>query len=72
MAKGYRKPIGNNTKSRATDKLGRVSVDLSGPKSTHSLLGKKFVVIVKDDFARYSWVYFLGVSPMLLTHSGKF
>ena len=23
------------------------------------MLGKKYVMIVKDDFARYSWVYFL-------------
>ena len=59
MAKGYRKPIANSTKSRATEKLGRVFVDLSGPKSTHSLLGKKYVMMVKDDFTRYSWVYFL-------------
>ena len=59
MAKGYRKPIGNSTKSRATEKLGRVFVDVSGPKTTHSLLGKKYVMIMKDDFTRYSWVYFL-------------
>ena len=59
MAKGYRKPITNSTKSRATKKLGRVFVDLSGPKSIPSLLGKKYVMIVKDDFTRYAWVYFL-------------
>ena len=58
-ATGYRKPIGNSTKSRATDKLGRVFVDLSGPKSTHSLLGKKYVMMLKDDFTRYSWGQFL-------------
>ena len=59
MAKGYRKPIANSTKSRATEKLARVFVYLSGPKSTHSLLGKKYLMTVKDDFTRYSWVYFL-------------
>ena len=59
MAKVYRKPTANGTKSRATENIGRVFVDLSGPKSTHSLLGKKYVKIVKDDFTRYSWVYFL-------------
>ena len=58
MAKGYRKPIANSTKSRAMEKLGRVFVDISGPKSTHSLLGKNYAMIVKDDFTRYSWVYF--------------
>ena len=34
-------------------------MDLSGPKSIPSLLGKKYVMIVKDDFTRYAWVYFL-------------
>ena len=59
MPEGYRKPIGNTTKSRAMDQLERVFVGLSGPNSTHSLLGKKYVMLVKDDFTRYSWVYFL-------------
>ena len=59
MAKGYRKPIANSTKSRATNKLGRIFVDVSGPKSIPSLLGEKYVRIVKDDFTRYAWVYFL-------------
>ena len=35
-------------------------MDLSGPKSTHSLLGEKYVMIVKGDFTRYSFVYFIG------------
>ena len=55
MAKGYR----NSTKSRATEKLGRVFVDVSGPKSTHSLLGKKYIMLVNKNFTRYLWVYFL-------------
>ena len=59
MAKGYRKPIPNSTKSRASEKLGRVFVDLSGPKRTPSLMGKRYVMLVKDDFSRHAWVYFL-------------
>ena len=59
MAKGYHKPIVNSMKLRTTDNLDSVFVDLCGTKSTHSLLGKKYVMIVKDDFAGYSWVYFL-------------
>ena len=59
MAKGYRKPIANSTKSHATKRLGRVLVDRMGPKSIPSLLDKKYVMIVKDDFTRYAWLYFL-------------
>ena len=59
MAKGYRKPILSSTKSRAPEKLGRVFVDISGHKRTPSLLGTRYVMLVKDDFSRYAWVYFL-------------
>ena len=47
MAKGHRKPIPSSTKSRAPEKLGRVFVDLSCPKRTPSLLGKRYVMLVK-------------------------
>ena len=53
MAKGYHKLIANSTKSRATKKLGRVFVYLSGPESILSLLGKNDM-IVKDDCTRYA------------------
>ena len=59
MAKGYRKPIPNSAKLRATAKLGRVFVDLSGPKRTISLSGARYVMLVKDDYSRHTWVYFL-------------
>ena len=59
MAKGYRKPIHSSTKSRASEKLGRVFGDVSGPKRTLSLLGKRYIMLVKDDFSRYAWVCFL-------------
>ena len=59
MAKGYRKPIASSAKSRASKNPGRIFVDLSGPKQTPSLLGKRYVMIVKDDFTRYAWIYFL-------------
>ena len=59
MAKGYRKPIPSSTKSRASEKFGRVFVYLSGPKRTPSLLGKRYIMLLKDDFSRYAWVYFL-------------
>ena len=58
MAKRYRKTIPSISTSRGPEKLGRVFVDLSGPTRTPSLLGKRFVMLVKDDFSCYSWVYF--------------
>ena len=49
MAKGLRKDIKQSTHTLADKKLGRVFVDLSGPKVFESLRG----------FSRYTWAYFL-------------
>ena len=46
MAKAYHKPIPNSTKFRATEKLGRVFVDLSGPKRTPSISDMRYVMLV--------------------------
>ena len=59
MAKGYRKPIPNCTKLRGTKKLGRVFVDLSGPKRTFSLSGARYVMLMKDYYSFHVWMYFL-------------
>ena len=72
MAEGYRKPIANSTKSRATKKLGRVFVDLSGPESIPSLLGKKYVREIRTILPGTHGYTFASVSPMLLTPSGSF
>ena len=60
MANGYRKLIANSIASRASQKLGRVFYYLSGPKRVHPLQIKWYVMIVKDDFTPYSYVYFPG------------
>ena len=58
LAKGLRKGISSSTENRATKKLGRVFVDLSGPKP-ESEGRKRYTLIVRDDYSRMSWVYFL-------------
>lgn len=57
--KGYRKPIPSTTSSRSTRKLQRVFVDLSGKKSVPSIGGSYYAMIVRDDFTRFTWLYFL-------------
>ena len=42
IAKGYRKPIPNRTRSSAIEKLGRLFVDFTAPKKMPSLLGKRW------------------------------
>ena len=59
MAKGLRKGIKQSTHTRADKKLGRVFVDLSGPKVVESHGRMWYTLIVRDDFSRYTWVYFM-------------
>ena len=59
-------------KSRVTENLAKVFVDLTSLKSAHWLLGKKYVILVNDDFARYSWAYFLERKSDGADASGKF
>ena len=59
MSKAFRKGIARETKSRSDKKLGRVFVDLGGRKDVASIGGKHYPMIVKDDFTRRGWLYFL-------------
>ena len=59
MAKGLRRGIKQSTHTRAEKKLGRVFVDLSGSKMVESHGGKRYTLIVRDDFSRYTWVYLM-------------
>ena len=59
MAKGRKKPIAKTTKSRADEPGGRFFLDVCGPKSVRSIGGKEYMLLVKDDFSRFSAVYFM-------------
>ena len=34
-------------------------MDLCGPMRVQSLAGKKYVLVIVDDYSRYTWVHFL-------------
>ena len=51
MAKGIRMPIPSKTHGRAVKRRFRVFVDLGGKKHVAS--------IVRDDFSRHAWMYFV-------------
>ena len=62
MAKGIRKGIKQSTHTRADTKLGRGFVDLGGPEVVETIGRKRFTLIVRDDFSRHTWVYFMRTS----------
>ncbi|GJR73597.1 retrovirus-related pol polyprotein from transposon TNT 1-94 [Tanacetum coccineum] len=40
-------------------KLKLLHMDLCGPMRVESINGKKYILVIVDDYSRYTWVYFL-------------
>ncbi|GJR18450.1 retrovirus-related pol polyprotein from transposon TNT 1-94 [Tanacetum coccineum] len=40
-------------------KLELIHMDLCGPMRVESINGKKYILVIVDDYSRYTWVYFL-------------
>ena len=60
MVKDIWMPIPSKTHGRAAKRLFRVFVDLGGKKDVASMGGNKYPMIVRDDFSRRAWMYFVS------------
>ena len=58
IAKGRAKPIPTTTRTRAVESAGRVFLDVCGEKNVQSVGGKKYLLMIRDDFIRFNAVYF--------------
>jgi transposase InsO family protein len=43
-------------------------MDIVGPSQVHSMGGKWYVLIIVDDYSRYSWVFFLESKDEVFEH----
>jgi transposase InsO family protein len=43
-------------------------MDIVGPSQVHSMGGKWYVLIIVDDYSRYSWVFFLESKDEVFKH----
>ena len=59
VAKGLGKPIGRTTSTRADKVFDRLFVDICGAKSVESIGGKRYMLLICDDFSRFTWTYFM-------------
>ncbi|CAN0283989.1 unnamed protein product, partial [Ascophyllum nodosum] len=47
------------TSTRADKVFGCLFVDICGAKSVESIGGKRYMLLICDDFSRFTWTYFM-------------
>lgn len=60
LTKSVRKQSQEEPANMATKPLERVFIDTWGPYKHRSLSGKRFMLVIVDEFSRMSWVYFMA------------
>ena len=71
-AKGIRKPVKPFTYTRAAKPAERCFVDLLGPKCVKSMGGMEYMMIVRDDFSRFTRVFFIRTKDETATYYSKY
>nr|GEV24098.1 retrovirus-related Pol polyprotein from transposon TNT 1-94 [Tanacetum cinerariifolium] len=59
LRKAKRKPFQMKTTPSSKRRLQLLHMDLCGPMRVESNNGKKYVLIIVDDYSRYTWTHFL-------------
>nr|GEX99149.1 retrotransposon protein, putative, unclassified [Tanacetum cinerariifolium] len=59
LGKAKRKPFHTKTTSSSKRQLQLLHMDLCGPMRVASINGKKYVLVIVDDYSRYTWTHFL-------------
>ncbi|GJV81775.1 retrovirus-related pol polyprotein from transposon TNT 1-94 [Tanacetum coccineum] len=59
LGKAKRKSFHTKTTSSSKRRLQLLHMDLCGPIRVESINGKKYVLVIVDDYSRYTWTHFL-------------
>ncbi|GKB96155.1 retrovirus-related pol polyprotein from transposon TNT 1-94 [Tanacetum coccineum] len=59
MGKSKKKPHKPKSEDTNQEKLYLLHMDLCGPMRVASINGKKYILVIVDDFSRFTWVKFL-------------
>ncbi|GJV93064.1 retrovirus-related pol polyprotein from transposon TNT 1-94 [Tanacetum coccineum] len=59
MGKSKKKPHKPKSKDTNQEKLYLLHMDLCGPMCVASINGKKYILVIVDDYSRFTWVKFL-------------
>ncbi|GKB22492.1 retrovirus-related pol polyprotein from transposon TNT 1-94 [Tanacetum coccineum] len=70
LGKAKRKSFHTKTTSSSKRRLQLLHMDLCGPMRVESINGNKYVLVIVDDYSRYTWTHFLrskDETPAVLT-----
>ncbi|KAL4582285.1 hypothetical protein LXL04_006830 [Taraxacum kok-saghyz] len=59
FGKQSRKSHSSIISTKIVEPLELIHIDLCGPSSIQSIAGSKYLLVIVDDFSRFTWVYFL-------------
>ncbi|GJV60316.1 retrovirus-related pol polyprotein from transposon TNT 1-94 [Tanacetum coccineum] len=59
MGKSKKKPHKRKSEDTNQEKLYLLHMDLCGPMRVASINGKKYILVIVDDYSRFTWVKFL-------------
>nr|GEY81099.1 hypothetical protein [Tanacetum cinerariifolium] len=59
LGKAKRNPFQTKTTPSSKKRLQLLHMDLCGPMRVESINGKKYVLVIVDDYSRYTWIHFL-------------
>nr|GFB62565.1 retrovirus-related Pol polyprotein from transposon TNT 1-94 [Tanacetum cinerariifolium] len=59
LGKAKQKSFQTKTTPRFNRRLQLLHMDLCGPMRVESINGRKYVLVIVDDYSRYTWTYFL-------------
>ncbi|GJV63891.1 retrovirus-related pol polyprotein from transposon TNT 1-94 [Tanacetum coccineum] len=59
LGKAKRKSFDTKTTPSSKIRLQLLHIDLCGPMRVESINGKKYVLVIVDDYSRYTWTHFL-------------
>ncbi|GJZ18456.1 retrovirus-related pol polyprotein from transposon TNT 1-94 [Tanacetum coccineum] len=59
LGKAKRKSFKTKTTPSSKRRLQILHMDLCGPMRVESFNGKKYVLVIVDDYSRYTWTHFL-------------
>ncbi|GKE13086.1 retrovirus-related pol polyprotein from transposon TNT 1-94, partial [Tanacetum coccineum] len=59
LGKAKRNSFHNKTTPSSKRRLQLLHMDLCGPMRVESINGKKYVLVIVDDYSRYTWTHFL-------------